>query len=79
MLKLFCKDKGSIIMKKEKFCELLKSMKQCEKCSNLINNKGKDYSLINIYSDDEFCKNIPSIWTDWLNRLNSKIMIIGQD
>ena len=40
---------------------------------------GKDYSLINIYKDNQFCKNIPSIWTDWFNRLDSKIMIIGQD
>lgn len=66
-------------MKREKFCELLESMKNCKKCTNLISNKGKNYSLINIYSDNEFCKNIPSIWTDWLNRLDSKIMIIGQD
>lgn len=70
-------------MKREKFYELLESMKNCEKCINLISNKGKNYSLINIYSDNysdnEFCKNIPSIWTDWLNRLDSKVMIIGQD
>lgn len=66
-------------MKNEKFCELLKCMKDCSKCSNLKNNKGSDYSLINIYHDNEFSKSIPSIWTDWLNRLNSKIMIIGQD
>ena len=26
-----------------------------------------------------FAKEIPSIWTDWYNRLDSEIMIIGQD
>lgn len=66
-------------MKKEKFYELLNSMKNCEECIYLKSSKGKDYSLINIYSNGEFCKNIPSIWTDWLNRLDAKIMIIGQD
>lgn len=38
-----------------------------------------DYSLINIYKNSKFAKEIPSIWTDWYNRLDSKIMIIGQD
>lgn len=59
-------------MKREKFYELLESMKNCKKCINLISNKCKDYSLINIYNDNEFCKNIPSIWTDWLNRLDKE-------
>lgn len=38
-----------------------------------------DCSLINIYKNTKFAKEIPSIWTDWYNRLDSKIMIIGQD
>jgi len=38
-----------------------------------------DCSLINIYENSKFAKEIPSIWTDWYNRLDSKIMIIGQD
>ena len=38
-----------------------------------------DCSLINIYENTKFAKEIPSIWTDWYNRLDSKIMIIGQD
>lgn len=54
-------------------------MGNCEKCMNLKNKNGKDCSLINIYKDNEFSKKIPSIWTDWYNRINSKIMIIGQD
>ena len=66
-------------MKKELFDELLLELGKCEKCLNLKKKTGKDCSLINIYKDNEFCKNIPSIWTDWINRLDSKIMIIGQD
>ncbi len=63
----------------EKFNSLLKEMSICNKCINLKKNGGMDCSLINIYTDVEFSKNIPSIWTDCFNRLNSKIMIIGQD
>lgn len=66
-------------MKKEKFNNLLKELSTCQKCTNLKNKNNKDCALINIYQNNEFCKNIPSIWTDWLNRLNSKIIIIGQD
>lgn len=66
-------------MKKELYNKLLKDLGNCEKCINLQSKKGKDYSLINIYKDKQFYKNIPSIWTDWFNRLDSKIMIIGQD
>lgn len=63
-------------MKKEVFKELLKLMSKCDKCTNF---KHKEKSLINIYNDNNFGSNIPSIWTDWFNRLDSKIMIIGQD
>ena len=66
-------------MNKQLFNELLCSMSNCEKCINLKKKNGKDCSLINIYQDQELCKNIPSIWTDWFNRLDAKIMIIGQD
>ena len=63
-------------MKNKEFKKLLDNMSKCDKCTNL---SCKEKSLINIYSDYNFCSNIPSIWTDWFNRLNSKIMIIGQD
>ena len=63
-------------MKKEVFKELLKLMSKCDKCTNF---RCKEKSLINIYNDYNFGSNIPSIWTDWFNRLESKIMIIGQD
>jgi DNA polymerase len=65
---------------KEKLLDsLINDMGKCQKCLELKSKNGKDYSLINIYEDNEFAKNIPSIWTDWYNRLDSKIMIIGQD
>lgn len=66
-------------MKKELYEELLKELKKCEKCIHLKSKNGKDYALINLYKNNQFCKNIPSIWTDWFHRLNSKIMMIGQD
>ncbi len=66
-------------MKNTLFDELINEMSKCSKCISLKKKDGKDCSLINIYQVDEFCKNIPSVWTDWYNRLDSKIMIIGQD
>ena len=66
-------------MKEQLFDELINSMANCKKCISLEKKNGGNCSLINIYQYKKFCKNIPSIWTDWFNRLNSKIMIIGQD
>ena len=63
-------------MKNKSFQELIWDMGKCNKCLNL---KCENKSLINIYKDYNFSINIPSIWTDWFNRLNSDIMIIGQD
>lgn len=63
-------------MKKHEFEELIKKLGTCNQCTNL---KCRNKSLINIFEDDKFATNIPSIWTDWLNRLDSKIIIIGQD
>lgn len=61
-------------MNETQFSELLKNIGKCSKCLNFGNK-----SLINFYQDYNFCINIPSIWTDWFNRLDSKIMIVGQD
>lgn len=61
------------------FDELINEMSKCDKCLHRKNKFNRDCSLINIYEDTSFAKNIPSIWTDWYNRLDSKIMIIGQD
>lgn len=65
--------------KVSKFDDLLKELSSCGKCLNLKSSKGKDFSLINIYQKQDFCKKIPSIWTDWYRRLDAEIMIIGQD
>lgn len=61
------------------FNELLNDMSKCDKCLSIISKKNVDKSLINIYKDADFAKRIPSIWTDWYNRLEAQIMIIGQD
>ena len=66
-------------MKNQLFNLLLEEMGTCQKCINLKNKNDRDCSLLNIYNNLTFSKNIPSIWTDWFNRLNSEIMIIGQD
>lgn len=63
-------------MKRIQFEKYIIELGKCDKCTNI---KCKEKSLINIYRDNNFSKNIPSIWTDWFNRLNSKIMIIAQD
>lgn len=54
-------------------------MSKCEKCTSLHSRNNIDCSLVNIYKNTKFAKEIPSIWTDWYNRLDSEIMIIGQD
>lgn len=63
-------------MRNKEFKQLIQDMRNCNKCNNL---KCKSKSFINIYNDYDFCVNITSIWTDLFNRLDSKIMIIGQD
>lgn len=66
-------------MKKKEFDNLITSMSKCGKCMSLKKKNGRDCSLVNIYRDEFFGKSIPSIWTDWYRRLDSKIMIVGQD
>ena len=63
-------------MKKKRFHDFILSLKNCEKCTNF---SCKEKSLINFYEEKDLCVNIPSIWTDWFNRIESNIMIIGQD
>ncbi len=67
------------IIKTELFDGLINDMSKCEKCISMHSKNNIDCSLINIYKNTKFAKEIPSIWTDWYNRLDSKIMIIGQD
>lgn len=62
-----------------KLKKLLKDLSCCQKCTSLKRNNGKDCSLINFYKDKKMCSKIPSIWTDWERRIDSNIMIIGQD
>lgn len=62
-----------------KFDELISDMSKCKECLSIHSKNNIDCSLINIYKNKEFVKEIPSIWTDWYNRLDSEIMIIGQD
>ena len=63
-------------MKSDEFNNLINDLSKCRKCTNFECSKK---CLINIFEDYDFCTSIPSIWTDWLNRLDSDIMIIGQD
>lgn len=68
-----------VIIKDLLFNELINDMGKCDKCVSMYSQNSIECSLINIYKNTEFGKKIPSIWTDWYSRLNSKIMIIGQD
>lgn len=58
---------------------LFEELSICQKCTSLQRKNGRDCSLINFYKKKELAKKIPSIWTDWASRLDSNIMIIGQD
>lgn len=68
-----------IIIKEKLFDELINDMSKCKKCISMCSKNNIDCSLVNIYKNTKFAKEIPSIWTDWYNRLDSKIMVIGQD
>lgn len=68
-----------MIIKDKLFDELINDMSKCKKCISMHSKNNIDCSLVNIYENTKFAKAIPSIWTDWYNRLDSKIMIIGQD
>lgn len=63
-------------MKEKEFEHLLRELSRCTRCTNFKNH---EKSLINIYRNYDFCTNIPSIWTDWFHRLDSQVMIVGQD
>lgn len=65
-------------MKEKNLISLFNKMSNCNLCLNMKKKNGTDCSLINIFQNN-FYQDIPSIWTDWFNRTNSKIMIIGQD
>ena len=68
-----------MILKNKEFDLLIDEMSFCQKCVSLKSSRGVDCSLINIFKDKSFSKNIPSIWTDWYNRLDSSILVVGQD
>lgn len=65
--------------KLKQFDALINEISMCDKCLNITKKNNIDCSLVNIFKDNDFCRNIPSIWTDWYNRLDSNIFIIGQD
>lgn len=62
--------------------ELYRETANCTKCEQFCNSGKNDAvcnGLVNIFQSEKFALNIPSIWTDWINRANSKLMIVGQD
>ena len=62
--------------------ELFKETATCIKCETFPIKKNENdecNGLINIFRDKQFALNIPSVWTDWINRADSKLMIVGQD
>lgn len=62
--------------------ELFRETANCAKCERFCHKKIENDEcdgLVNIFQNENFALNIPSIWTDWINRANSKLMIVGQD
>lgn len=59
----------------ERLQNMFTKVGQCSLCTDTKDSR----SLINFYQDPKFYFNIPSIWTDWLDRSNARIMIVGQD
>lgn len=64
---------------KEKQKKLEKLFEELGNCNQCLSFPNLNKSLINIYQNLDFSVNIPSIWTDWFHRMDSSIMIIGQD
>lgn len=64
---------------KEKQKKLEKLFEELGNCNQCLSFPNSNKSLINIYQNLDFSVNIPSIWTDWFHRMDSSIMIIGQD
>lgn len=64
---------------KEKQKKLEKLFEELGNCNQCLSFPNLNKSLINIYQNLDFSVNIPSIWTDWFHRVDSFIMIIGQD
>lgn len=64
---------------KEKQKKLEKLFVELGNCNQCLSFPNLNKSLINIYQNLDFSVNIPSIWTDWFHRVDSSIMIIGQD
>lgn len=54
--------------KVEKFNKLINKMGLCNKCINMKNKNGIDCSLINIYKNKEFAKNIEKQLTDTIKK-----------
>jgi hypothetical protein len=69
----------SSIDKRKDMRDLLDSLKMDQKSSQIKAKRGEeltDVGLVNQFEKHEF---IPNKWFDWINRADSKIMIIGQD
>lgn len=64
---------------KEKQKKLEKLFEELGNCNQCLSFPNLNKSLINIYQNLDFSVNIPSIWTDWFHRVDSSVMIIGQD
>jgi uracil-DNA glycosylase family 4 len=71
-----------MIPKNTHFQELMDDVKQCTKCKSIKVKRGgeiQDCGLINFIADPDTDGKVPTIWTDWFNRLDAKVAVIGQD
>lgn len=68
--------------KLKQFDNFLYELAEDRSCDEIIVKRGGkevDVGMINIYRDRDIINNFPTLWTDWRNRLDSRIMIFGQD
>ena len=69
-------------MKKEQLKTLMDDVANCSKCIDAncgIAEKKRLHNFIAEYPHSPHYGGVPNPWTDWSSRVNSKIMLIGQD
>lgn len=75
-------DELELTLRKQKLDQHTKSLADFKRCDRImVKRKGKsvDVGLENIFRDRDLIQNLPTIWLDWKSRLDSRLIIIGQD
>lgn len=67
--------------KAKDFSEFFNKLKDCTRCLNIYDEHAtaRDRSLINFWNDREIGYSVPTIWTDWHQKLDARVLVVGQD